>query len=280
MFKSVFRDEDIRTFRDEVRRVYREHYREMPWRDAPSPYNVFVSEVMLQQTQVARVKRKFLPFIERFPGFSVLAETSFAEVLRYWSGMGYNRRARFLQDGAGRIHREFSGALPRDPAILKTLPGIGSATAGSIAAFAYDEPTVFIETNIRRVFLHHFFPDRHDVPDREILPLVEVTLDRNAPRKWYWALMDYGVLLAGSGKNANRRSAHYVRQSPFEGSTRQLRGMILRDLSRNGVITAEALPRYGKDNGFDRTRVQEVLDTLEKERFVCRREDGAITLLT
>jgi A/G-specific adenine glycosylase len=274
--------DEIRTSRtapDDFRRVvwnaYREHYRPMEWRDDPSPYKVFVSEVMLQQTQVVRVRSRFSVFVDRFGSFGELAAASFSAVLEVWSGLGYNRRARRLLESARIIRDHYRCVLPRDPEKLRELPGIGAATAGSIAAFAYNVPAVFIETNIRRVFLHHFFPGRDSVRDREILPLVEATLDHSNPREWYWALMDYGTILAERGANANQRSAHYTVQSPFEGSDRQLRGIILRDLTGGAVFAAEAPPDY---NGFSGERVQRVVRAMEREGLLERTAEGTVVL--
>lgn len=261
-----------------MREVYRDHYRPMDWRTDPSPYKIFVSEIMLQQTQVARVAPLFPSFLERFPHFEGLASAPLGEVLRAWTGLGYNRRARYMHEAARLVRDEHGGVLPRHVPELRALPGIGAATAGSIAAFAYNVPAVFIETNIRRVFIHHFFPDHPGVHDREIMPLVEETLDRENPREWYWALMDYGVLLARRGENPNRRSRSYTRQSTFEGSNRQLRGLILRELVRKGSMAAEEVPLFGADRGFPPERFGSVLQQLETEGLVHRTETGRIVL--
>ncbi|MFW6228956.1 MAG: A/G-specific adenine glycosylase [Alkalispirochaeta sp.] len=263
---------DRERFSEGVREFYRRYRRPMPWRENTSPYWVFVSEVMLQQTQVPRVMEKFAPFVERFPDFRALAAASLGDVLNAWSGLGYNRRARFLRAAAAAVVDRYDGELPSDPDFLIKLPGIGANTAGSIAAFAFNRPVVFIETNIRRVFIHSFFSaSTEPVHDRDLFPLIEVTLDRRNPREWYWALMDVGVVLSRSGANANRRSRHYTRQSSFEGSDRQLRGRILRCLTEGGEVCAEELPGY---TGFDPERVEMVLSALEGEGFI-RRRDGA-----
>jgi A/G-specific adenine glycosylase len=160
---------------------------------------------------------------------------------------------------------DHQGELPRTEKELMKLPGIGKATAGSIMAFAFNEPVVFIETNIRRVFIHHFFPGHDQVDDADILPLVGLTLDRQDPREWYYALMDYGAWLAGLIPNPNRRSRHYSRQSPFEGSDRQVRGRMLRKMIREKSCVAEELIREADDP----ERGAIILKTLIKEGFVC-----------
>jgi A/G-specific adenine glycosylase len=207
---------------------YHGHYRRsFEWREQPEPYRVFISEVMLQQTQTGRVAERFPVFLTRFPDFPALADASLGEVLAAWQGLGYNRRARFLHEASRTIAGDWGGVLPADEASMRSLPGIGPNTAASILAFAFNVPTVFIETNIRTVFLHHYHPEA-GVPDKALLALVARTLDHGRPREWYYALMDYGVHLKREHGNANRRSPHYSRQSRFEGSVRQVRGAILK----------------------------------------------------
>lgn len=186
---------------------------------------------MLQQTQVDRVIQKYKEFIKAFPNFSSLAKASFRDVLVVWQGMGYNRRALYLKQIAEKVVNDFGRKIPKIPDKLVELSGIGRHTASSICAFAYNLPVVFIETNIRAVFIHEFFKDKTGVKDSEIMPFVEQTLDRQNPRKWYNALMDYGMMTKSQYGNPSRRSAHYTKQSKFEGSNRQIRGKILKLLT-------------------------------------------------
>ncbi len=271
LIDGVFRadhPEDFHRFRDIVEKVGRALFRNMPWRDNTDPYWILVSEVMLQQTQVSRVIEKFGAFVDRFPDVGALAVADLQEVMKLWSGLGYNRRARFLRETARIIDSTYGGTLPDDPAVLVNLPGIGPNTAGSIAAFAYNRPVVFIETNIRRVFLTAFFQSGTQfVHDREIYPLIDAALPADHPREWYWNLMDIGVCLSRIDGNANRRSAHYATQSPFENSQRQLRGRILHRLSHEGMTAAEELPEY---TGFSGDEVSRAVETLEREGLVQR----------
>lgn len=246
---------------------YREHGRTLPWRKAATPWQVLVSEVMLQQTQVERVIPKYLAFVERFPDAATLAAAPVAELLAAWQGLGYNRRALALQRAAAQVVTEFGGRLPDSPALLQTLPGIGPYTAGAVAAFAFNQPTVFLETNIRAVLLHLFFDDRGDVTDRELLPLAEATLDRREPRRWYNALMDYGSDLKTRFPNPSRRSRHHAVQSRFEGSDRQIRGAILRLLLAGPALTATALC---DSLGTEPERLLPILEGLVREGFVAR----------
>ena len=261
-------------FRRLIRGFYESYGRPMPWRETRDPYRIFVSEIMLQQTQVPRVMQKYPEFIAQFPDFATLAAAELREVLLAWQGLGYNRRAKFLHGAAGLIVSRYGGELPRDPGTLETLPGVGPNTAGSLAAFAYNLPVVFIETNIRRVFIHFFFREQADVRDRDILPLVRDTLDTDDPRSWYYALMDYGTMLAKWFPNANRRSAHYTRQSAFENSDRQIRGRLLRALAESEALAADELPEV---LGFPAARVEQVVAVLEAEGFIAR-DGGALRI--
>jgi A/G-specific adenine glycosylase len=159
--------------------------------------------------------------------------------LRAWSGLGYNRRAKFLHEAARRIINEYGGQIPLTAAELMKLPGIGSGTAGAILVYAYDQPATFIETNVRTVFIHHFFHDEIDIPDKSILKLVEQTIDTKQPREWYWALMDYGSHLKRSVGNLGRHSKSYSKQSEFKGSVRQVRGRVLRSLGEKPKLKAK-----------------------------------------
>lgn len=203
----------------------------MPWREDVRPYYVLVSELMLQQTQVDRVVPKFNAFIARFPDERHLAESSLGDVLKLWNGLGYNRRAKFLHEASKKIIHEYNGVFPSTYEALLTLPGVGKGTAGAILAYAYNRPVVFIETNVRTVYFHHFFEEGDKVGDDEISALVEMTLDRDHPREFYWALMDYGAWLKRNGAGRVTQSKHYRKQSALRGSIREVRGQILRLLA-------------------------------------------------
>lgn len=249
---------------------YRQQRRTFPWRQTANPYHILVSEFMLQQTQTERVRGKYEEFIAWFPDLATLASANLQSVLRAWQGLGYNRRAISLKGTAVRVMQTHAGRLPDDLDALMKLPGIGRSTAGAILAFAYGISVAFIETNIRRVFIHFFFSDREDVNDSEILPLVEQTLDRENPRDWYYALMDYGAMLKTKLPNPNRKSAHYSRQAPFEGSNRQIRGMILKLLLSCGPLREnELIEKLGKDP----SRVHKILREMEREGFIQTAED-------
>lgn len=227
----------LQLFQNFIRNWFVRHGRlELPWRRTSDPYAILVSELMLQQTQVSRVIPKYQAFIQRFPNLRTLRQTQLSEVLLLWQGLGYNRRARYLWQLSQQVQ-----TLPTTENELKQLPGIGEYTAAAICAFAYNQPVTLIETNVRSVFLYHFFHEQSEVPDKVILPLISASLDRSNPRQWYWALMDYGSHLKQVLPNPNRRSRAYAKQSTFNGSLRQTRGQILKILLSIDTINITAL---------------------------------------
>ena len=288
-------------FRQLVRAEGARLYRDLPWRNTRDPYGIWVSEVMLQQTQVARVSERWPAWLEQFPDVRALAAAPVADVLAAWQGMGYNRRALALKAAAEEIVHTWEGEFPREVRELCALPGIGPATAQGIRSFAFDLPGVYLETNVRTVMLHHFFPDVPDVPDRELIPLVEATCPAAAsglpgaaegsgpyagpmdaadtPRAWYYAMLDYGAYLKKTIPNPSRRSKSYTRQSAFVGSRRQKRAELVRMLldagaeGRTGEELCEALCETETAAGrepVDIGLVRDILADLEREGFCAR----------
>lgn len=236
----------------------RELFREMPWRTSTDPYYILVSELMLQQTQVDRVIPKFEAFIEAFPTIQRLAEASLADVLRLWSGLGYNRRAKFLHAAAQKVVADYAGSVPETLKELVVLPGVGPNTAGAILAYSFNQPVSFIETNVRTVYFYHFFPDALAVSDKELRAVVEETVDHEHSREWHWALMDYGSWLKRQGMGANAKSAHYKKQAPLKGSLREMRGVLLKLLSVRSYQAAELEDLYGSDPRYSKA-IQDLL---------------------
>lgn len=268
-------DPQVRSFQKLLAEQYRLHGRpDLPWRASETdgsfdPYKIFLSELMLQQTQVPRVVPKYQAFLEQFPDVRALAAAPLGTVLRAWQGLGYNRRAKYLWLAA----RELApmAAFPQTAEELVRLPGIGPNTAGAILAYAFNQPVIFIETNVRTVYIHHFFHDQTDVTDKAILALVKQTLDAKNPRVWYWQLMDYGSHLKATVGNLNRAGKGYVKQSKFHGSRRQVRGQIIRELSAAPRSQAE-LARLVADE-----RLPAVLQALVAEGLV-RQKAGVFSL--
>lgn len=267
------------TFKSKILDYSLSHKRDLPWR-TPSLipdsfgyldlYRVLVSEVMLQQTQVVRVKVKYHEFMDKFPSLLDLAKANLVDVLKVWQGLGYNRRGKYLWEAAQILvttknlshhldhsdHSKSNSGTQYTVQDLDNLPGIGPATAASIYCFTYNRPVIFIETNIRKVYIHHFFADRLEIDDSELIPLIRDTLDHENPREWYYALMDYGSFLSTVTDNPNTKSKHYVKQSKFAGSDRQIRGRMLRDfLSDKQILTSNE-------------REKNILRQLKKERLI------------
>jgi A/G-specific adenine glycosylase len=231
----------INRFQRTIYQYYKEHKRSMPWRETKDPYHILVSEVMLQQTQVSRVLDKYRQFITAFPTLQDLAKVPLRDVLSTWQGLGYNRRALALHELAKIVTGKYKGRIPADREFLRSLPGIGEATAGAICVFAYGQPVVFIETNIRSVFIHYFFKNEAGISDKQLLPLIEKNLDDKDPRNWYYALMDYGVFLKAHMPNPGRKSHNYKRPSRFAGSNRQKRGKILKFLLKYNQVNVDKI---------------------------------------
>ncbi len=262
----------IALFKKAVHDHYQTNRRELPWRRTRDPYTILVSEVMLQQTQVARVIPKYRAWLDRFPDIAALAEAEPEDVLRAWQGLGYNRRAKALWELARIVTERHQGRLPSSAAELKVLPGVGGYTASAVRVFAADEPLVLIETNIRRACLHHFFPRQAEVPDQELAPILAQALLGEDPREWHYALMDYGAHLglALKDRNPNRRAAGYRTQSRFKGSVREMRGEILRRL----LAGSRSVKEFAGD---DRGRA--ALEALAKEGMI-RIAKGKISIIS
>lgn len=348
-FRTLVRTEGVRLYRD------------LPWRRTRDPYEIWLSEVMLQQTQVARVETRWAEWLDRFPSVFALAEAGNAEVLAAWQGMGYNRRALALKAAAEEVVRTYDGVFPTGVKELMALPGIGPATAQGIRSFAFDLPGVYLETNVRTVLLHHLFPDVPSVPDKELVPLVRATCPdggacvlenasggndvhglmggsadggardgasaparcdarggkggvgrgparggvssgargeargevnpfatpqdaQDTPRAWYYAMLDYGAYLKKTVPNPSRRAKAYTRQSRFEGSRRQKRAEIVRqllDAQARGegrdlaslAASLNALEQAAGRPAVERDLVSSILEDLAREGF-CQEQGG------
>lgn len=259
-------------FTEQVWDYYHRHGRhDLPWRQntdtANYAYFVLVSEIMLQQTQVSRVIPAFQAWIARFPDITSVAQATRADCIMQWSGLGYNRRAKYLHDSCSILTANYGGIIPRSTEQLTALPGIGSNTAGAIVAYSYNMPTTYIETNIRTVYLYHYFSDELiPVADSQLVPIIKRTVDKEHPREWYWALMDYGSHLKKTVGNISKNSKHYAKQSKFEGSLRQLRGKVVARLSNTPTTFAQL------EQELNDARLPEVIAALEKEGILEKTE--------
>ncbi len=247
---------------------YRTHGRhDLPWRATTDPYRILVSEVMLQQTQVARVIPKYAAFVAQFPTVRALAGADLRAVLTVWTGLGYNRRGKALHDTARAIVAKYSGVVPHTYDELRTLPGVGPYTASAVCVFAFNQPLPLLETNVRTVLFYHLLPNRSAVTDHELAGLARTLFDGRRPREWHWALMDYGSALKQRGIRTNAQSRHYTRQQPFKGSNRAVRGAIVRTLTESRAREAALVRAAGVEVG----RVRAQLAALEREGVVTRR---------
>lgn len=258
---------------------YRPRRRAYPWRRTRDPYVILVSEVMLQQTQAARVAAAFGPFLRRFPTVRALARATRSDVLRAWGGLGYNRRAVALHEAARAIVREHGGCVPADPAALRRLPGVGPYTAAAVASLGFGVPVAAVDTNVRRIVARvHAGTDR-PAPGT-VRAIAEAWVEASDPGAWNQALMDLGrevcrprprcevcplaptCRFRASGAAPRPRRP---RSGPFEGSNRQLRGAVVRVLRHRPALTLGVLAR---ELGRDGARVRAVVAELVRDGIV------------
>ncbi len=268
------------TFIETVWEQGREFYRDLPWRNTYDPYAILLSEVMLQQTQVTRVRGRWEQWLEIFPTITDLAAAPLPPVLELWQGMGYNRRALNLKRCAEEVAAMHDGVVPSDKKTLLALPGIGPSTSAGVRIFAFRQPDMYLETNVRAVFIHEFFDEHEVVSDKQLVPLVEATCPADERvRAWYYALLDYGAHLKKTMTNPTRKSKHYTRQSKFEGSHRQKRAYLLRRVIDDALTTEELLRDLAhseREAGREEPSLEEteaILAELECEGFIVRRGD-------
>lgn len=264
--QNLFSALPMKKFLTDLKKFYKTHKRSsLPWRHTRDAYKILVSEIMLQQTQVDRVVPFYTKFIKKFPTARKLATASLSGALKEWQGLGYNRRAQFLHEAAKMIEGEYKGKFPTDVTEIEKLPGVGHYTSRAVAAFAYNAPEVFVETNIRTVFISRLNVEG-GVSDKEVILLVEKALKQSKmpPRDFYAALMDYGSFLKKSGVRVNNKSVHYTKQSKFEGSTRQLRAAIVRELLKQPSTTTQLTKGLEKKQ----TAIERELQNLLKEKMI------------
>lgn len=195
---------DILAFRRRLMRWFRRVGRDLPWRRTRDPYRVLVSEFMLQQTQVSRVREYYPRFLARYPSVSDLAAARASKVREVWQGLGYYRRAANLHRLAREVMESHQGTIPRDPETLRSLPGVGRYTAGAVASFAYEQSTPAVDTNVARVIRRAFLDGPksqvargHPVGDRGIWQMAERLVPRAGRAAWTFnqAIMELGALV-------------------------------------------------------------------------------------
>jgi A/G-specific adenine glycosylase len=263
------------TLRRPLLRWYRRSARDLPWRRTRDPYAVLVSEVMLQQTQVSRVLPAYTAFLRRFPDLGALSRAALGDVLRAWSGLGYNRRARDLH----RIARLHPRGLPATRETLDALPGVGAYTAGAVICFSRGESVAFADTNIRRVLGRALLG--RIASEREAVALDAQLVPRKGADRWHHALMDLGATLCLSRvprcgscplaatcryRHAPQPEPTRRRATAFATSERRVRGKIVSQLrdSNDGATIVRLRAAIGDE------RVARLVDALEQEGILVR----------
>lgn len=253
----------INKFQQNIMDWWKENARDLPWRKDPNPYHVLISEIMLQQTQVNRVVPKYLKFLEEFPTLESLAAAETKHLLRVWSGLGYNRRALWLREAADQIIKR--GGFPTDIKELRKLKGVGPYTSRSILIFAFNRDIAAVDTNIRRVMIAAGFA-AEEMTESQLHEVAETLLLRGHSRDWHNALMDYGSDVLTS---VSTGIAPPSRQPCFRGSTRELRGAVIRTLTKAESLTLNQLEAV-LDVKCDKTDLMVALDQLVAEKLVSR----------
>jgi len=263
-------DMTILRFQKFILNWYKTNRRELPWRNTFDPYKILVSEIMLQQTQISRVLPKYKEFLKAFPTLSILARARDKRLLKVWQGLGYWRRAKYLKETAKIVVKK--NTIFSKPEYLEKLPGIGHYTARAIACFAFQNTEAFLDTNIRRVYLHFFFPKRQNVADSEILPIAQKAVWQKNSREWHYALFDYGAMVL-KDKKINKQSKHYRKQSKFEGSFRSFRTKVVKFLllqpkNKATQKTIESFLRKELARQKSRHAVSEIVGSLLKDNLI------------
>ena len=263
---------------------HKKNYRDMPWRQTHDSYKILISEVMLQQTQVNRVRTKYNEFLEQFPNVKVLAKAPLGSVLRVWSGLGYNRRAKFLYECAKTIMAKHGGKFPNTYEELVLLPCIGRSTAGALLAFSFRQDTPMIDTNIRRILARVFFKKK--LPSDKALYDFAVTLiPRGKGRIWNYAMLDLGATLCTARDHSSDcpfmklhgKVGDFIYKKPqkkFAGSRRFYRGQILKLLASKHELEYASIQKSLKLSKHD---VVSIITDLLKEGLV-KRSKGKVTL--
>lgn len=252
----------------------------MPWRRTHDPYRILVSEIMLQQTQVDRVRTKYIEFLKKFPRVEILARTPFGDVLRLWSGLGYNRRARYLHECAKEVVAKHKGKFPSDLASLQALPGVGLSTAAALSAFSFQKDEPMIDTNIRRILARTFFKNRIS-GDKELYVFAKTLIPAGKGGAWNYAMLDLGATLCTARNHSpfcplmklHGKVGDFVYKKPqkkFLGSDRYYRGKLVAFLAtkkRSSVgATQDAL-------GLSNIRAHKIIKKLLHEGLLRKRGD-------
>lgn len=253
----------IRAFQKKIFEWWAENSRDLPWRQTEDPYKIMVSEIMLQQTQVSRTIEKYLVFIEKFPSFEALANAPTTEVLVMWSGLGYNRRALWLQEAAKEIIS--IGSFPRTPGSLIKLKGVGPYTSRSILIFAFNEDLATIDTNIRRILIAEGFATE-ETSEKDLFEIADQIYPKGKSRDWHNALMDYGSLVVTARKTGIKPT---TQQPKYKKSGRYFRGLIVKYLTENEKATRKKLV---KECNIPAEQEEQIIDSLLKDGLIIKKK--------
>ncbi|MCG3221721.1 MAG: Fe-S cluster assembly protein HesB [Candidatus Heimdallarchaeota archaeon] len=258
------KNDRIISFQDKIFSWWKDNRREFPWRETTNPYFIMVSEIMLQQTQASRVVQKYLEFIERFPDMQSLSNSSQSDLLKLWSGLGYNRRALWLQEAVREILNleEF----PQTPKQLQILKGIGPYSARSVLIFAFNFDIATVDTNIRRILISEGFASE-ETSEKDLLKIAEQLLPTDKSRDWHNALMDYGSIVLTASKTGIKPTSQ---QGKFKGSEREKRGKILKFLLDNESATIEKLNNITNSS---KNQLEPILDKMVKDGLIKKFKD-------
>lgn len=259
----------IVTFQQKILDWYKKNKRNLPWRQDRNPYHILISEVMLQQTQVQRVIPKYEAWMKVFPTVQSLAKASTQQVLLHWSGLGYNRRALFLQKFAKEIVEKYDGKIPQDKKILMGLPGIGEYTAAALLCFAFDKQVAVVDTNIRKVILVHFPQLTEDLDKKKenevVSKIANTLLSEGQAYAWNQALMDY------ASAELKKEKISIPKQSQFKDSDRYYRGQIIKFLTTNKKLFITDLQKNFPS--LQKERLERIIESLIKDNFIQKKQD-------
>jgi A/G-specific adenine glycosylase len=276
---------------------YEDDHRSFPWRETTDPYEILVSEVMSQQTQLGRVVDAWEAFLDRWPTTDALASADRSEVVGFWTehSLGYNNRATYLHEAARQVEQEFGGTVPADPNGLSELMGVGPYTANAVASFAFDNGDAVVDTNVKRV-LYRVFGDVRTADDPDYEAVAAALMPAGESRIWNNAIMELGGVACGKTPRCDeagcpwREWCHAYRtgdftapdvptQPSFDGSRRQFRGRIVRLLGEHDELEIDALGHrirvdYAPDGEHGREWLRELLSDLAEDGLVEVEEDG------
>jgi A/G-specific adenine glycosylase len=266
MKKSTYsKDLKVTQFQNKILQYYKKNGRDLPWRNTTDAYNILISELMLQQTQVSRVIDYYTTWLKTWPTIQHLAQANFKDVLQAWMGLGYNTRGINLHKASKIIVQHYNADVIAAMDEYKKIPGVGKYTSQAVKIFSTNADIVTVDTNIRRIFIHEFDLSQ-DISDSELWSIAQHCLPKGKSRQWHNALMDYGAMYLTSKKTG---ISPKTKQSTFEGSDRQIRAQILRDLLNTPLTIHDLTQHY--DHTTD--RLLKILEKMKKQGIIKKEKE-------